>query len=241
MIQISEHVFCDKFIQECSMQSRYFPSPYLDFPFLIIENFLTDEECNLIVSEIQNSSTAHQAMIKSKLLDSIVIPKVKTEIRKTALYKLPKYLESIYQKSFKKHQDKIENTFSMALTSATQIQALEYKEGDFYIKHADDSSEILDEEKNTVGFVCVAPQRKLTTVLFVSSHETSKTDTTLHSFSGGELIFNYLYDKDANQITLRPKAGTMVVFPSNPCFSHEVLPVKSGYRATLVQWHNTIY
>ncbi len=240
MIQISEHIFCDDFVQECYMESRFFPNPYLDYPFLIIENFLTQEQCNLVVTEIQHSSNAAQAMVKSKILNSVVIPSLQTEIRRTTLYKLPEYLESIYQENFTIHQNKIENTFSMALTTATQIQALEYKEGDFYIKHADDSSEILDKEKNTAGFICVAPQRKLTTVLFVSSHETKKTDTTLHSFNGGELIFNYLYDKDGKQVTLQPKAGDMVVFPSNPCFSHEVLPVISGYRATLVQWHNSI-
>jgi SM-20-related protein len=37
---------------------------------------------------------------------------------------------------------------------------------------------------------------------------------------------------------LRPEAGDMVVFFSNPYFSHEVLPVKEGYRLSLVQWHN---
>jgi SM-20-related protein len=240
MIQISEHIFCDEFIQECYMETHFFPNPYLEYPYLTIENFLTQEECNLVVSEIQNSSSAHQAMIKSTLLKSVVAPSVDEEIRRTSLYEVSEHIQKMYQENFAKHQSKIENIFSMALTTATQIQALEYLTGDFYIKHADDSSEILDKEKNCAGFVCVAPQRKLTTVLFVSTHESLKTDDTQHSFDGGELIFNYLYDKDANQVKLTPKAGDMIIFPSNPCFSHEVLPVKSGYRATLVQWHNCI-
>ena len=240
MIQISEYIYCDDFVQECYMESRFFPNPYLDYPYLIIENFFTADVCDLVVSEIQNSSEADKAMVKSTILNSVVAPSVDEEIRRTGLYKLSDYIQTIYAATFAKHQSKIETTFSMALTTATQIQALEYLPGDFYIKHADDSSEILDKEKNSIGFVCVAPQRKLTTVLFVSSHEAVKTDTTQHSFDGGELIFNYLYDKNGNQIKLTPKAGDMIIFPSNPCFSHEVLPVKSGYRATLVQWHNCI-
>ena len=32
----------------------------------------------------------------------------------------------------------------------------------------------------------------------------------------------------------------MIVFPSNPYFSHEVLTIRSGYRLSLVQWHDTI-
>lgn len=240
MVQISEHIFCDDFIQGCYIQSKLLPNPYLQYPYLIIENFLTPEECNLIVSEIKESSEFDQAMVKTTVLNSIVAPSVVEEIRKTSIYKLSEYLESIYHENFLKHQPKIEEYFSMALTTATQIQALEYKVGDFYIKHADDSNEIIDKEGNTTGFICVAPQRKLTTVLFVSSHEAKKDTLCVNSFDGGELIFNYLYDADANQIKLEPKAGDMVVFLSNPVFSHEVLPVKSGYRATLVQWHNCI-
>jgi SM-20-related protein len=32
----------------------------------------------------------------------------------------------------------------------------------------------------------------------------------------------------------------MVVFLSNPIFTHEVLEVTSGNRFTLVQWHDAI-
>lgn len=241
LIQISEHVFCDEFLQECHMESRYLPNPYLEYPFLIIENFLSQEECNLIVSEIQKSSSGDEAMVKSTLLNSVVSPSINEQIRKTSIYKLPQHLESLYQENFAKHQGSIENYFSMALTTATQLQVLEYLKGDFYIKHADDSNEIIDKEKHSVGFVCVAPQRKLTTVLFVSSHEEKKDENTTVSFTGGELVFNYLYDKNQQQVSLEPKAGDMVIFPSNPYFSHEVLPVTSGYRLTLVQWHNTIH
>lgn len=240
MIQISEHVFCNEFIQECYMESHYLPNPYHDYPYLIIQDFLSQEESNLIVSELQNSSKADAAMIKSTLKNSIVTPSVNEEIRKTSIYKLSHNVEQLYKERFTQYQSKIEDYFSMPLTTATQIQALEYLTGDFYIKHADDSNEILDKEKNCVGFVCVAPQRKLTTVLFVSTHEERKDETAQTTFDGGELVFNYLFDKDQNQIHLKPKAGELIIFPSNPCFSHEVLPVKSGYRATLVQWHNTL-
>lgn len=222
------------------MESRLLPNPYLEHPFLIIKNFLTPEECNLVVTEIKENSEVDKAMVKTTLLNSVVAPTVVEEIRKTSIYKLSEHLESIYRENFLLHQHKIEDYFSMALTTATEIQALEYKVGDFYIKHADDSSEIVDKDGNTTGFISVAPQRKITTVLFVSSHENKKDKDTINSFNGGELIFNYLYDAAGNQVKLEPKAGDMVVFLSNPVFSHEVLPVKSGYRATLVQWHNSI-
>jgi SM-20-related protein len=115
-----------------------------------------------------------------------------------------------------------------------------YKEGYFYVKYADDSSEFVDEDGQTLGFKCVAPERKLITVLFGSSHNDRLSDNEV-GFEGRELLFNYFYDKDGNTVKIKPKAGDMVVFPSNPYFSHEVLPVKKGYRLTLVQWHDAIW
>jgi SM-20-related protein len=241
VIQISEYIFCDDFINQCSKQSHFLPNPYHQYPFLIIQNFLAFNECNLIAKEIQKSSEADKAMVKTTMLSSIVVPSIDEKIRKTSLYKLPQYLEDLYQTNFLKHQQNIEEYFSVALTTATKLQTLEYKTGDFYMKHADDSSEIIDKNGNTAGFICVAPQRKLTSIVFLSSHVNKQEKNILNSFEGGELIFNYLYDANGDQVTLRPKAGDMIVFPSNPYFSHEVKPVISGYRATLVQWHNGIF
>ncbi|MBD3789666.1 MAG: 2OG-Fe(II) oxygenase [Campylobacterales bacterium] len=238
MIQISEQVFCDPFLQECFMENAYLPNPYLETPFLIIEDFLSTDHCHDIVSEIQRASCAHKAEVKSMILNSVVTPSVDEEIRRTSIYQLSDILEEIYQKSFLMHQSRIEEYFSMPLTTATPLQVLEYQKGDFYIKHSDDSSEIVDKEGTTVGFTCVAPQRKLTSVLFASSHISHPN--AQDQFDGGELIFNYLYNAKGEQITIKPKAGDMVVFPSNPYFSHEVKPVLSGYRLTLVQWHNSI-
>jgi SM-20-related protein len=75
-------------------------------------------------------------------------------------------------------------------------------------------------------------------VLFATSCKDDANDR--FSFSGGELEFNFLKNIDGTDVVLKPSAGDMVVFPSNPYFSHEVKKVKSGYRLTLVQWHNAI-
>jgi SM-20-related protein len=133
----------------------------------------------------------------------------------------------------------IEEYFNIALTLATDVQVLEYKKGFFYIKHADDSSEIIDKDQQTIGFKLVAPQRKLTTVLFATSYATHMDEKT-YCFSGGELMFNYLYTKEGETVKIKPEAGDMIIFPSNPYFSHEVLPVEEGYRLTLVQWHDAL-
>ncbi len=241
MIQISNEIFCDERLQGWDIAHKILPNPYYDKPFLIIPNFLDSDLAAEIVSNISQSSHAQKAQIKKMLLQSVLDPDVNETIRKTNLYTLNPLHASLYQKLFKFHQPKIERFFNLSLTLATPIQALEYTQGSFYIKHADDSNELIDKEGETVGFTCVAPQRKLTTVLFATSfYDGVVAKDDKQHFGGGELLFNYLYDKDGNGVALKPRAGDMIVFPSNPYFSHEVKKVTSGYRLTLVQWHNAI-
>lgn len=238
MQQISNHVYCDDFVLSLNLESRLMPNPYNDYPYLIIRNFLSESTCNEISNYTYNASKREKAKVKTRVLKSVVNPSVDEKIRKTMIHKLPAVFFNAYEESFKAHQLQIEEFFSIALTTSTKIQALEYTKGSFYIKHADDSNELVDEDSNTIGFVQVAPQRKLTTVLFTTSYGLDNEES--RGFSGGELRFNYLYDASGKQIEFLPQAGDMIVFPSNPIYSHEVLPVKDGYRLTLVQWHNAI-
>ena len=238
MHQISNHIYCDDFIAELRLETRLLANPYYDYPYLIIKDFFSKAICREISEYAYNTSEGEKAKVKTRVLGSVVDPSVDENIRKTIIHKLPELHQGLYEESFKMHQPEIERFFSVALTTSTTLQALEYTKGSFYIKHSDDSNELVDETGNTVGFIQVAPQRKITTVLFTASHKSHNSED--YSFDGGELLFNYLFDAEGKQVKLYPEAGDMVVFPSNPIFSHEVLPVKDGYRLTLVQWHNAI-
>jgi len=200
-----------------------------------MEESLTNE----ITDSIRMSSDALKAGVKSSSSDISNHQKVNESIRKTKLYTLAWHHENLYQTLFMQHKNKIERFFNLSLTRSTPVQALEYEVGAFYLKHADDSNDLVDKEGNCVGFNCVAPQRKLTSVLFATSHTTGESKDH-YSFSGGELLFNYLYDAHGKGVELKPKAGDMVLFLSNPIFSHEVKKVLSGYRLSLVQWHDAI-
>ncbi len=237
MVQISNMVFCDDFIAGLKLQNRLLPNPYQDFPFLLIEGFIPPESVHAIARHCAEHSQSEQARIKTSHQGAIVAD-VNEHIRKTAIHALPDLLLETYHHAFEMHQPAIERFFNTPLTTATEVQALEYTEGGFYVKHADDSNELVDAEGHTVGFNLVAPERKITTVLFATSHGSGIDSVT--EFEGGELCFNYLYDATGAVITLRPKAGDMIVFPSNPIFSHEVKAVRSGYRLTLVRWHNAL-
>ena len=205
-------------------------------------SFFSPASCERLVQLVhEDEETKRRAGVKTELIagTGIVQSDVVEAYRKTNIYKLDAHYTKYYDDQFMKYKSVIEAYFSVALTLSTDVQVLEYKEGFFYIKHADDSSEIVNQDKKTVGFKLIAPQRKLSTVLFATGH-VDHVQNGSHSFSGGELMFNYLYDSEGESVKIKPEAGDMLVFPSNPYFSHEVLPVKEGYRLTLVQWHDAM-
>ncbi len=240
MIQISTHIYCDTLFENMDISNKLLANQYKDYPYLIIKNFFSYASCERLVKLVQaDEETKRTAQVKIEVISGIIQADVVEEYRKTNIYKLDALYAKYYDDQFIKYKSVIEEYFSVVLTLSTDVQVLEYKEGFFYIKHADDSSEIINLDKETIGFKLVAPQRKLSTVLFATSHETHAQNGA-QSFSGGELMFNYLYNSEGESVKIKPEAGDMIIFPSNPYFSHEVLPVEGGYRLTLVQWHDTI-
>ena len=234
MTQISNHIYCADFLTTFDIETKLLPNPYYDYPFLIIENFLDINECNEINKKVKEDDDFQKAQIKT--LDSVVLSETNEEIRKTNIYSLDeKYLE-LYTNKFLQYQAQIEDFLKIALTTSTEVQVLEYLKGSFYTMHSDDSS-MMYKNSELIGFTPVAKQRKISTVLFTTSYDENTSDNT---FTGGELLFNFLYDIDGNEVKIKPKAGDMVVFLSNPYFTHEVLKVLDGKRISLVQWHNAI-
>ncbi len=97
---------------------------------------------------------------------------------------------------------------------------------------------MVSKSSKIIGFKQVAPQRKITTLLFVS--EQVEEVSTAYEFSGGSLLFNYFSGEDGKVVTLRPKMGSLIVFGSNPIYTHEVQPVTDGRRVTIAQWHDAL-
>lgn len=140
MTQISNKIFCSDFLISFDIETKLLTNPYYDYPFLIIENFLDENECYEINKKVKEDDDYQKAQIKIK--EIITTAQINEEIRKTNIYSLSeKYLE-IYTKRFLTFQAKIEDYFKLALTTSTQIQVLEYIKDSFYAMHSDDSSMI---------------------------------------------------------------------------------------------------
>jgi len=100
--------------------------------------------------------------------------------------------------------------FGFDISMCAQLQFTEYTEGQFYAVHADES---LIHPKRDSMF-----DRKLSiSILLVNPLE----------FSGGDLVI-------VGEKVELPRRGSAVVFPS--FLQHEVTPVTSGVRKSLVSW-----
>ncbi|RXJ98113.1 hypothetical protein CRU98_11390 [Arcobacter sp. CECT 8986] len=228
MVQISNYIYCKDNILQLDMPTRLFPNPYYDYPYMIIDDFFSENSIKELNRLLRIDDDIEEAKVRKLTRINSIDKKLDKSIRKTKIHKIPTEFDELYQKQFQFYQKQIEEFFKMALTTSTSVQILEYTKGCFYKAHSDDSNMLLKDDK-LVGFKPVAEQRKITTVLFLSD-----------DYEGGELVFNYLYNKDEEVVQIRGRSGQMVVFLSNPVFTHEVKEVKNGNRFTLVQWHDAV-
>ncbi len=232
MRQISDEVFAEDFLFEVEIATPLLPSPYAKLPYLVIENFLDDATCREIIDQVQAIQDGSDAQLRSATHTD------NQKIRKTKIHTLSSYHQDLYDKAFDTIREKIEHFFTLSLTQATKTQVLEYTAGSFYKPHSDDSSVLVDKSKSIIGFKQVAPTRKITTLLFVSEHCEKDPDT--YQFCGGELSFSYFTNTQGEALIIKPKMGSMIVFGSNPIYTHEVKEVTDGFRVTVAQWHDGI-
>jgi len=218
VLQISQKISALKEIWEMDFEKYPLASFYNEYPFLIFENVLDKNKCKYIINSLRKNET-YKAKLISKGLDE--------NIRKTILHKPTNEIRKIFERVISEKKEEIEKFFGVSLLSGSDIQILEYKNGGFYKRHADNASEIYKDGK-LVGYKVIAPERKITTLLFLND-----------DFEGGEIEFSHLRYNNGNKVIFKPKAGEMIVFPSHGLFAHEVKKVK-GNRFAIVKWWSVI-
>lgn len=189
-------------------------------------SFLSSEDSAALIVKANHASTYPTAVAAqgTRL--------VKGDIRRTSKVEMPDHL---LKPVIRKLQDLIPTLqmyFGTVLRKPQPLQFLRYQPGDFYRIHKDNGNLRIQEVGEAVPPYIAA--RKLTAVVFLNAEDGFGGR---NSFSGGELV---LHSKTSLQdpvdlrlpITMGP--GLLVVFPSSTL--HEVIPVHSGVRYSLVSW-----
>ncbi len=238
MKQISKLLFYDEILDLTIPKNiKNLGNPWFDYPFFIKDNFLNSDEIDTIFGDIkdENSKIASIKQIKDNYIDT----KIDTNYRKTDTFSISNLSKSLYLNRFANVKLEIEQFFRFSMIESDNLQLLGYKKGYFYSMHSDNANYILNKNGDIEHWRVVASERKVTTVLFLTTEVENSPKAREHI--GGSLVFNFLFDEDKKLATIKPKAGLLIAFPSNPYFAHSVEKVIEGYRASVVSWHNGVF
>lgn len=141
-----------------------------------------------------------------------------TSVRNTLWYPVPRNVNVSLQRCFRSFfENNIAPGWGAKVKSVEDVQYLGYPVGGHYQVH-NDSENFIDGEWKWVY------PRDVSVLAYL---------TDPNEYTGGELEFPDF------GLTIKPRKGTIIFFPSYHIFSHGVRPVTSGFRDALVTWIET--
>ena len=188
-----------------------------DWYFEIVEDFLTEEECDKIINLTKDKLT--DSYVNSTGKEKSVLNK---DIRTSKLYWAGRNEDPLFEKISKKVSDKLD----IPQENQEKIQIIHYKPNGFYKKHYDSCDIKNDnciEQHERIG------KRTITAFIYLNDIE-----------KGGETSFNNI------GVKVKPKKGMAVFWNNldinknrNYCSLHEAQPPISGDKWALTVWSRT--
>lgn len=140
-----------------------------------------------------------------------------TDYRSTKWIPIPvPVIENLLQSLYNIHETELKSIFKTELKNIEPTQFLKYDINDKYDEH-NDSEDWKD------GRLVKVVNRDISVLFYLNDN-----------YEGGDLEFTKL------GLTVKPKKGMMLAFPSYFEFSHRVHPVRSGTRYSLATWIETV-
>ncbi len=189
------------------------------FNLFLLRNFLDAESCAKLKKELLESPTT-QAPVYIQGTEGTI----HEDIRKTtSLHPSAETINQLHARLFQQ-KSALEQHFGETLYDCEPPQFLRYLEGDFFVRHQDGNTRQLDFDHLRV--------RRISIVVFLNDFS---DDPKPNCYSGGLLNF---YDStntdDPKTFGLGGETGLLVAFTAETL--HEVVPVTSGERFTLITW-----
>jgi SM-20-related protein len=190
------------------------PNPAAWFNLFLLRNFLDAEACASLRAELAESLTT-QAPVYIEGSEGLVHETVR---KTTSLHPATETFSHIHERLLQQ-KSALEQHFGLTLTECERPQFLRYKTGDFFVRHQDGNTKQLDFDHLRV--------RRISIVVFLNDFSAEPKDDC---YSGGLLNF---YDRN-NAFGLPGETGLLVAFTAESF--HEVSPVTSGERFTIISW-----
>ncbi len=186
----------------------------------IVDEAVTTEALELATNEMGTRTFEAASVFTAGVLTDVEVH-VDQAVRKTKSVIVSSQLGELYNHFFASLVPYIASAREEAVKSPAPASFLRYSPGDFFVGHRDVSAKKDASEVAT---------RLTSAVLFVNGA------TGEPSYEGGELVVFPFEDFGPHGIVIEPKPGRLVMFPST--MFHEVKPVASGDRYTVVTWYH---
>jgi SM-20-related protein len=179
------------------------------FDLYIVENFVDAQACREIIAEMRASARAPAPTYGKgeASVDESVRRVHRAHPRAETLARITRQLENV--------SDQIGGHFHFQLGDCEEPQFLVYRVGDFFVAHQDGNTGLINIESDRL--------RRVSVTVFLND----QTD-----YEGGSLVFSDY--RTGKRVEFAGKAGTLLAFHSET--THEVTPVKSGERYSIVTW-----
>lgn len=188
------------------------------FNLFLLRNFLDAKMCGDLIAELVDSPTT-QAPVYIQGSDSTLHEDVR---KTTSLHPSAETITQVH-KLLLAQKSALEAHFGLSLTDCERPQFLRYQPGDFFVRHQDGNTNTLDFDHLRI--------RKISLIAFLNDHANEPKE---NCFSGGALTFYEKQEADAESFPLQGEMGLLVGFRADAY--HEVLPVTSGDRFTIISW-----
>src|SRR5215211_4263360 len=184
------------------------------FNLFLLRNFLDADSCASLRAEFALAPTT-QAPVYIEGTEGTVHETVR---KTTSLHPADETFSQVHEQLMRQ-KSALEAHFDMSLTDCERPQFLRYEKGDFFVRHQDGNTHQLDFDHLRV--------RRISIVVFLND---SSVEPQENCFSGGVLNF---YDQNQT-FGLEGETGLLVAFAADTF--HEVVPVTSGERFTIISW-----
>ena len=188
--------------------------PAAHFNLFLLRNFLDAETCAKLRAEL-NASPTTQAPVYIEGTEGTLHESIR---KTTSLHPSAETFSDVHDRLFAQ-KSALENHFRLNLTDCERPQFLRYETGDFFVRHQDGNTHQLDFDHLRV--------RRISIVVFLNDFAPEPQEDC---YSGGLLNF---YDQQS-EYGLTGETGMLVAFSADTM--HEVVPVTSGERFTIISW-----
>ena len=181
-----------------------------------VERFFDAGICRQLIDEIRLAETS--SALTYGRIDSGAVDE---GIRKVKRARLKSHTVAQVTSRLHEHLPRLQDCFDLPLGTIEEPQFLWYGPGDFFVAHQDGNTKLIQLESDRL--------RRVSLSIFLNQQS---SEDLPDCYTGGSLVFTD--HAIGTRCDVRGETGKLVAFRSE--LTHEVTPVESGHRFTIVTW-----